>query len=160
MMILLCLILLLVANGAPILLRNLPGERHWNWPVDGGRRLPDRQHLFGPHKTWRGVIGAVLFTGLMAWLLNYPLLLGMEFGACVMIGDLLASLVKRRLRIAPGVMAPGLDQIPETLLPLLILQDRLGLNGLEILLVTLLFIIIGLLLSRLLYRLHIRHKPY
>jgi len=160
MNILLCLILLLLANGIPIILRNLPGERYWNWPVDGDRCLPDGQRLFGSHKTWRGIVSAILITALAAWLLHYPLLLGMQFGAYVMLGDLLGSFIKRRLRIAPGGMAPGLDQIPEALLPLLLLRDELDLNWAEILVIPLLFVVISLLLSRLLYRLRIRRKPY
>ena len=160
MIILLCLTLLLVANGIPVLLRNLPGERHWNWPVDGGYTLFDGQRLFGPHKTWRGIVGASLACALVAGLWGYPWWLGFLFGTYTMLGDLLGSFLKRRLRIAPSGLAPGLDQLPEALLPLLLLRQSLGLDWLDILIVILLFISLGLLLSRWLYRLHIRRKPY
>ena len=77
-----------------------------------------------------------------------------------MIGDLLSSFVKRRLDIAPSGMALGLDQIPEVVIPLLLVQRQVGLGPADIITVTLWFIVIELLLSRVLFRLHIRKRPY
>ncbi|MDZ7662149.1 CDP-archaeol synthase [Thiohalophilus sp.] len=160
MTLLLCLFLLLVANGAPILARLLPGIRHWNRPLDAYRQLADGRRLFGDHKTWRGLIVAVLLTAAAGWLLNLPLWLGALFGALSMLGDLLASFIKRRRQLMPGTAALGLDQLPEALLPLLILYQPLGLGWQEMLLVPLLFMLIDLLVSRGLYRLPIRRRPW
>jgi CDP-2,3-bis-(O-geranylgeranyl)-sn-glycerol synthase len=160
MMILTCLILLLTANGAPLLARLLPGLRHWNRPLDSGYRLIDGERLFGQHKTWRGLFAAILLTAPVAWFLNLPLWLGILFALFSMLGDLLGSFVKRRWHIAPGARAIGLDQLPEALLPLLLLRQPLGLGWHSILITTVLFMIVVLLLSRILYYLRIRKNPW
>lgn len=160
MLVLSCLLLLLVANGAPILARLLPGARRWNRPLDGGYRLADGRRLFGDHKTWRGIAAAVVFTALAAWLLQLPAWLGALFGALSLLGDLLASFTKRRLQLAPGAAAPGLDQLPEAWLPLLALQPALGLTWLQIALIGALFMALDLLLSRILYSLGMRRHPW
>ncbi len=49
-----------------------------------------------------------------------------------MLGDLSSSFVKRRLRLKLHAQVFGLDQIPEALLPLLLVQDHLGLSWLDI----------------------------
>jgi len=159
-MILLCLLLLLIANGAPILVRLLPGLRRWNRPLDGGYRLADGQRLFGDHKTWRGVLAALLLTSLAAWLLHLPVWLGALFATLSMLGDLLGSFSKRRLQLAPGAAVPLLDQLPEALLPLLLLYRPLGLDWRQTVLIVLLFVVLDLLLSRGLYYLHIRRHPW
>jgi CDP-2,3-bis-(O-geranylgeranyl)-sn-glycerol synthase len=153
------LFLLLAANGAPILARRVLGAR-WDTAIDGGRLLGDRQPLFGPAKTWRGIIAALLITPLLAALLGLPPLLGALVAVLAMFGDLLSSFTKRRLRITPSSMALGLDQIPEALLPLLACRQYLGMDWGTVVLLVALFLILELLLSRLLYRLNIRRQPY
>jgi CDP-2,3-bis-(O-geranylgeranyl)-sn-glycerol synthase len=54
----------------------------------------------------------------------------------------------------------GLDQIPEALLPLLLVQDHLGLSWLDITALLTSFLALQLALSRLLFRLGIRDRPY
>lgn len=160
MTILACLLLLLAANGAPIIARELLGEQRWSSPIDHGRLFFDQRPWFGPHKTWRGMLAAVLATGAVAWLLGYPLFTGLAFGALAMLGDLLSSFIKRRMQLPAGGMALGLDQIPEALLPLLILKSSFGLAWTDIIWIVLLFVVLELLLSVILFRLGIRHKPY
>lgn len=160
MLIITCLLLLLAANGAPILVRLLPAPGYWNQPVDGGYRLADGQRLFGDHKTWRGIVAGILLTVPVAWLLGLPPLLGALFALFSLLGDLLGSFTKRRRQLAPGARAIVLDQLPEALLPLLLLQQPLGLGWSEILIVSVLFTIIDLLLSRGLYYLRIRRNPW
>jgi CDP-2,3-bis-(O-geranylgeranyl)-sn-glycerol synthase len=53
----------------------------------------------------------------------------------------------------------GLDQIPESLLPPLVLRDALGLTAADIVLVVVFFFVFELVLSRLLYTVHIRDRP-
>jgi CDP-2,3-bis-(O-geranylgeranyl)-sn-glycerol synthase len=57
-------------------------------------------------------------------------------------------------------MAFGLDQVPESLLPLAVIAPRLGLTFTDVLQLTAAFLVIELLLSQALYRLHIRQQPY
>jgi len=76
------------------------------------------------------------------------------------VGDAAASFVKRRLAIAPGGMAIGLDQLPESLLPLAIIGPTQGLSWLVIFGLGAAFVVFELVVSRLLYRLHLRNHPY
>ena len=153
------LFLLLAANGAPILGRLVFAER-FSQPVDGNHHLSDGQPLLGPSKTWRGILLAMLITPLIAVLLGLPTAIGLLIAALAMLGDLLSSFIKRRLRIAPSGMALGLDQIPESLLPLLGAGLYFEMDWLAFAELTLIFLILELLLSRVLYWLHIRKQPY
>ena len=153
------LLLLIVANGAPIIAHKLFGARG-AWPIDCGCRLPDGQPLFGASKTWRGLIAAVVITPPAAWLLGLPPMIGLHVALLAMLGDLLSSFTKRRLRIPPSGMAFGLDQIPEALLPLLVVGLELGLKPVDVVLLSIVFLVVELLLSRILYRLDIRKRPY
>ncbi len=153
------LLLLLVANGTPILARWFFASR-WNHPLDGGRYFVDRRPLLGATKTWRGLITALLATTMCAEMLGIGWWLGCLFALLSLTGDAVASFCKRRLAIAPHGRATGLDQLPEVVLPLWVLHDSLGLDALEVLLVVLLFVLLDLTLSPLLYRLHIRLRPY
>ena len=153
------LLLLLVANGAPILGTALCKGRGAQ-PVDGGRLWSDGRPVLGHSKTWRGVLFALGVTTAMTWLLGLPVPTGLTVGAFAVLGDFLSSFSKRRLGLAPSSMALGLDQIPESLLPLLAVKGYYGLNWSDILEMLAAFIILELLLSRILYRLHIRDRPY
>jgi CDP-2,3-bis-(O-geranylgeranyl)-sn-glycerol synthase len=153
------LLLLVVANGAPILARLLLGAR-LDHPLDGNIRFIDGRPLLGATKSWRGVIAALLATTLCAKFLGMEWWLGGLLGLLAMAGDALASFAKRRLSIAPHGRAIGLDQIPEALLPLGLLHGSLGLDGTQVIGLVLLFMLLELLLSPLLYRWHVRLRPY
>ena len=153
------LLLLAVANGAPVLATKLLGER-FNAPLDGGLRLPDGRPLFGASKTIRGLILSVACTAFAAFLLGFGWRTGAGFAAAAMAGDLLSSFVKRRLGLQVHAQALGLDQIPEALLPMLLFRDRLGLAAVDIAAGVAAFVVLELALSRLLYRLKIRDRPY
>jgi hypothetical protein len=77
-----------------------------------------------------------------------------------MAGDLLASFLKRRLGLQPSSMALGLDQIPESLFPLLACCRMLSLTTLDVVVGTAIFFVSELVLSRVLFRLHVRDRPY
>jgi len=153
------LALLFFVNGAPIILRRLLGAR-WNAAVDGGKTWFDGRPLFGPSKTWRGTLGALAAGPLGAWVVCLPADLGLLAAGAAMSGDLLSSFIKRRLNIAASGQALGVDQIPESLLPLLLLRDELNLADRDIFIIVVDFLILELLLSRLLFWLHIRERPY
>lgn len=153
------LLLLLTANGAPIIASNLFKDRG-AWQVDGGRRFVDRQPIFGKSKTWRGIAASVVSCTVVALLLGLPALVGVLFGAFAMGGDLLSSFVKRRLNVPPSGRMTGLDQLPEALLPLILLQQPLALEAVELVAAVAIFFFLEVGLSRWLYRWHIRERPY
>lgn len=153
------LLLVLAANGAPILATRLLGTR-FALPLDGGLRLADGEYLLGPHKTLRGLLAAIAASTILARLLGLPAGLGGAVGLAAMMGDAATSFLKRRRRLGSGDRAGVLDQLPETLLPLLVLHlaGRLDLPGLA---AALLFVLAtAVLLSRILHGLGIRERPY
>ena len=77
-----------------------------------------------------------------------------------MTGDALSSFVKRRLGIASSGQATGLDQIPEALLPLLLVAGWLDLGWLQIVGVTAAFFVLEIPLARWTHRLGLRDRPY
>jgi CDP-archaeol synthase len=153
------LLLLGVANGSPVLAAKLLDGR-FDRPLDGGRKLPDGQSVFGASKTIRGLLVSTLSTMLAALALGFEWSLGAGIAAGAMAGDLCSSFVKRRFRLAPHSQVLGLDQIPEALVPLLLIQDRLGLSWLDIAVLLTAFLALQIGLSRLLFRLGIRDRPH
>ena len=153
------LVLLFIANGSPIVARSLLGERFQD-ALDGGRLLKDGHPLLGHSKTMRGVVSAILATALTAPLLGVSWWIGLLIGSLAMLGDLLSSFLKRRLGLDPSAMALGLDQIPESFIPLLICRPLLDLSWSQVFSLTLAFFFFELLISQLLYRLGIRKHPY
>lgn len=153
------LLLLGVANSAPIVVKRLLGDR-WGTPLDLGATFVDGRPLLGPGKTLRGVIVAVVATALAAWPLGIPLAVGALIGAVSMAGDALASFIKRRLGVAPSGRAIGLDQIPESLLPLLAVQGQLELSAAQVLGITAAFFVLEIPLARWAFRLGLRDRPY
>ena len=153
------LLLLGVANSAPIAAKLLLGSR-WNAPLDGGAMFFDGRPLLGPGKTIRGVVAAIAAAAIAAWALAIPPSVGALAGAVSMAGDALASFTKRRLGVAPSGRAVGLDQIPESLLPLLAVQGLLDLSAAQIAGITAAFLVLEIPLARLAYRLGLRDRPY
>lgn len=152
-------LLLVIANGTPIIARNVFGHR-FTLPIDGGIRLADGQPLFGPTKTIRGIVLSVMVTVGCASLLGLGWYIGFVVGFVSMLGDLFASFIKRRLKKPSSSMALGLDQMPESLFPMLACKSTLSLTLLDIVVVVVVFFVVELVLSKILYRLHIRVKPY
>lgn len=153
------LILVGVANGAALFGHTVFRKR-LAFPVDAGLMLPDGRPLFGPSKTVRGVVLALAITPLAAWALGFDPSTGLLIGAFAMLGDLTSSFLKRRLALPTSSQALGLDQIPESLFPLLAVRARYGLSTIEIGLMVIAFVVLELLISRVLYRLHLRDQPY
>ena len=153
------LILLALANGAPVIAKKIFRD-HLSAPLDGGALFFDGRPVFGPSKTVRGVILALGATALGATLLGLGWQTGILVAGLAMAGDLLSSFIKRRLGRPASSRAIGLDQIPESLLPLLACRGLLLLSWADVLAVAVLFLVGELLLSRLLYKAHIRDQPY
>lgn len=153
------MILLTLANGTPVVAKKLFGGR-FAWPLDAGIQFLDGRPLLGPSKTIRGIALSLLVTAAGAPLIGLDARIGAVVAGTAMAGDLLSSAVKRRLDLPPSSRATGLDQIPESLLPLLACRDALSLSAPDIVAGVAIFFVGEVLLSRLLYRLRLRDRPY
>jgi CDP-2,3-bis-(O-geranylgeranyl)-sn-glycerol synthase len=153
------LVLLAAANGIPILANKIFGSRFAR-PLDAGIMLFDRRPVFGHSKTIRGILASILITTIGAPLIGLSPAIGAIVASTAMAGDLFSSFVKRRLDFPPSSQAIGLDQVPESLLPMLACRDVLSLSAADLALGVGLFFVGELILSRLLYRLHLRDRPY
>jgi CDP-diglyceride synthetase len=153
------MILLTLANGAPVVAKKIFGDR-FSRPLDGGVAFFDGRPVFGSSKTFRGIVVSVLATAAGAPLMGLGLTTGVTVAAAAMAGDLFSSFVKRRLNLPPSSQALGLDQIPESLLPMLACRDALALTAVDIAIGVGIFFAGELVLSRLLYRAHLRDEPY
>jgi CDP-diglyceride synthetase len=153
------ILLLAIANGAPVMAEKLLG-RFLAYPLDAGMTFIDGRPLFGSSKTVRGIVGAVMATSVCAPVLGVAWTTGFLVGLAAMVGDLVSSFVKRRMNYPPSSRALGLDQIPESLLPALVCMSPLALTVADVISVVGLFSIGVLMLSRLLFKLHIRKEPY
>jgi CDP-2,3-bis-(O-geranylgeranyl)-sn-glycerol synthase len=109
-----------VPNNAAVLAGGGP-------PIDGGRTLGGKR-LLGDGKTWRGTVVGIAAGALLAVVLNrvrpvldpavpaplpepFPATTLVALPAGAMLGDILASFVKRRLGRDRGAALPGLDQL-------------------------------------------------
>jgi len=159
LLILQLLFLLMIANGTPIIAKRIFGS-YLSWPLDGGVSFFDGQPLFGRSKTIRGVAAAIIVTAAVAPLVGLNFSIGAIIAATAMFGDLLSSFTKRRLRLAASSKALALDQVPESLLPLLVCRNALSLSVVDIAICVIAFFVGEIVLSRILYRLHVRDRPY
>ncbi|HEV7994901.1 MAG TPA: CDP-archaeol synthase [Stellaceae bacterium] len=153
------LVLLLLANGTPMMAGRLLGTRLAH-PIDGGLEFLDGRALFGRSKTIRGVVLAILVTIAGAPLVGFSWRIGLLTSSLAMAGDLFSSFCKRRLGLTPSSPAVGLDQVPEALFPLLACTGPLSLTLADVAAGVVIFFVGELLLSRLLYAFDLRDRPY
>ena len=153
------LTLLMLANGTPVIAKKILGF-HYSYPLDGNLTLPDGRPVFGRSKTIRGIALAVLVTTAAAPVIGLDWKIGLLVGSFAMAGDLFSSFCKRRLGQPSSSRASGLDQIPESLLPLLSCRDLLALTVADIVVCVVIFVIGEVVLSRLLYAFRLRDRPY
>lgn len=153
------LLLILIANGTPVVATNLFRNR-FNWPLDMGYKLVDQQPVLGPSKTWRGLLTSLAFSSVCAAYMGYEFQVGFITALFSLFGDAFSSFIKRRLKKPPSSMFLFVDQVPESLLPALVLSVDFNLSMLQVLLLVAIFILLELILSSLLFKLGIRSKPY
>ena len=153
------LVVIAAANGAPVIAKKIFGDRFAK-PLDGGLKFYDGRPIFGPSKTFRGLVAAVFAAAVAAPLVGLSPAVGVVAGAGAMTGDLISSFIKRRMGKASSSRATGLDQIPESLIPLFLCAFLVGLSIVDIVLGTILFMLGEMILSPLLFRLGIRSRPY
>jgi hypothetical protein len=148
-----------LANGTPIVAKKIFGESSAH-SLDGGIKFFDGHPLFGHSKTIRGILASIVITSASAYLIGLNLTIGALVASAAMAGDLFSSFVKRRLNFPPSSQALGLDQVPESLFPMLACRALLSLTIADIALAVAIFFVGELVLSRLLYRIHLRDRPY
>ena len=159
LLILQLMILLTLANGTPVVAKKLFGRR-FAWPLDAGIQFLDGRPLLGPSKTIRGIALSLLVSAAGAPLIGLDAGIGAVVAGAAMAGDLVSSFVKRRLDLPPSSRATALDQIPESLLPLLACRGALSLTAADVVAGVSVFFVGEVILSRLLYRLRLRDRPY
>jgi CDP-2,3-bis-(O-geranylgeranyl)-sn-glycerol synthase len=153
------LALLAIANGTPVIAKKLFGD-FLSYPLDAGKTFIDGRPLVGPSKTIRGVLVSVVATSVGAPAFGIAWTTGLLVGLAAMAGDLCSSFVKRRMAYPSSSRALGLDQIPEALLPAFACKRLLALTVADMALIVLLFFAGEILLSRLLFKMRIRDRPY
>lgn len=153
------LLLIIVANAAPIIVRKLLHNK-WNRAVDGGIVFFDGHPLLGHSKTWRGLVASVVITAIVGVVLGHSIQTGVFISLLAMSGDLVSSFIKRRLNKPASSMAPFLDQFPESFLPAFVMMPFFKLDLLSVFILVALFIIFELGVSVILYKWGIRKQPY
>jgi CDP-2,3-bis-(O-geranylgeranyl)-sn-glycerol synthase len=149
----------MLANGTPVIASKMLGKR-LAWPLDGGIEIFDGQPLFGASKTVRGVVLSVLVTGAGGAWMGLGWKVGMVIGILSMAGDLFSSFIKRRIKLPPSSRVLFLDQVPESLFPLLACQSVLELTVTEIAALVAIFFLGDVVFSPLFFKWKIRKRPY
>jgi len=96
-------------------------------PIDGGRTLSDGRRVLGDGKTWRGTVVGTVAGVAVAVSLNqlrpvaveataltlpaFPVTAAVGLAVGAMLGDVLASFLKRRTGRERGAVFPGVDQL-------------------------------------------------
>jgi CDP-2,3-bis-(O-geranylgeranyl)-sn-glycerol synthase len=135
-------------------------REYLDFPLDGYHKFIDGRPIFGHTKTIRGVLSSLLMTTLIAMIIGTTAVTGALIAFYAMLGDLLSSFIKRRLGMASSKMALGLDQIPESLLPLMAVNSYFEITWSEMLIVMSEFFILELVFSHLYIRYYLKTSPY
>ena len=151
--------LLAVANTAPLIAKLVLGNR-LEHPLDCNVTFLDGRPLFGKSKTMRGIVASLAMTGAFAPIVGLAWMIGLVVGITAMAGDLLSSFLKRRLNLPPSSKATGLDQIPESLIPLLACRAWVDLSAADIATAVGVFFVGEVVLARLFYAFKLRDQPY
>ena len=141
-------------------------------PIDHGKNFLDGKPIFGPHKTYRGLVSGLLIGTLVGWMQEFlaPTIglpqgntyLGFMLSAGALLGDLAGSFIKRRLNLKPGSSLPIIDQLGFVLIALLfgLMVDSASLSLLKVALIIVLTIPIHFLTNFLAYLLHLKDNPW
>ncbi len=134
------IILLWSVNVTPVLLAVIFEEK-WNTPLDRDALFIDGKPFFGNHKTIRGFLGGILAGSFIGLILGIPFWAALSASTLSMVGDLLSSFIKRRLKSSEGTDYPIMDQVFEGGFPLFVLVPTLSLSFAQSFSVILLFIL-------------------
>ncbi len=144
-----------------------PFSRYWHGP-----NPPINARLLGSHKTvvgfGMGILAAIVVTALQAWLdladtvtdyAQWPLL-GLGFGIGSMAADAVKSLVKRRLRIAPGAPWIPFDQVDFVIGALACVAPLVQLPYSDVFVILAVTFVGDLAINRLSFRMGIKRTPW
>jgi CDP-2,3-bis-(O-geranylgeranyl)-sn-glycerol synthase len=148
-----------VANTAPLLAKRLFGHL-WAYPLDCNVAFLDGRPLFGKSKTMRGLVASLAATVATAPIVGLTWTTGLLVGGTAMAGDLFSSFLKRRLNLPPSSKATGLDQLPESLIPLLACRAVVDVSAIDIVVAASVFFVGEVVFARLFYALKLRDRPY
>ncbi|MCK5023828.1 MAG: CDP-2,3-bis-(O-geranylgeranyl)-sn-glycerol synthase [Candidatus Aenigmarchaeota archaeon] len=159
------------ANGLCMLSRG-------KYPIDGGKTFRGKQ-ILGPGKTWEGLftgafIGMLIATfqmfmfPLLPWdlspvqlnILPMSPLIGLVIGFGVMIGDLVGSIIKRRIGLARGKPAPLLDQLDFIVGMLVLLSFVAVLKWEWVVILLIITPVIHIIANRIAYIIKLKNVPY
>ena len=103
------LIVVGLANGAPIIATRILGE-HFAQAIDAGKCASDGYRWLGDSKTWRGIVSAFLLALPVALWLGYSPGTAFALISLSMLGDLISSFIKRRRGLASSSRAIQSDR--------------------------------------------------
>lgn len=131
-----------VSNASPLFANITPWIRRFDNPMDFGKHYRGKR-IFGPNKTWRGLIFGTIMGGVTSLLISYYLvpnsadarytfLVGAALGCGALVGDAVESFFKRQRGVAAGTSWFPFDQTdyiigglvfvyPFTLIPLILM---------------------------------------
>ncbi|MEA1904459.1 MAG: CDP-2,3-bis-(O-geranylgeranyl)-sn-glycerol synthase, partial [Candidatus Hadarchaeota archaeon] len=140
------------ANAAPVVAGGGP-------PIDMGKKLGDGRRILGGGKTIRGfLVGFIV--GSLVGILQGRWFIGPLLALGALLGDLANSFLKRRMGIARGGAAPGLDQL-SLLVGALLLASLIEVPSLEVILALLILTPpIHLGTNFIGYKLGLKDRPY
>jgi CDP-2,3-bis-(O-geranylgeranyl)-sn-glycerol synthase len=95
------------ANATPVIFGKIFRGK---WPIDFNKKFPDNQPILGHGKTWPGFFGGLIIGTAVGFLQGY-LLIGFLLSLGALLGDLIKSFFKRRLKVARGKSLPLADQL-------------------------------------------------
>jgi CDP-2,3-bis-(O-geranylgeranyl)-sn-glycerol synthase len=115
-----------IANATPVIMTG-------GGPLDRGKTFVDGEPLFGDHKTVRGTLSG-LAAGILVGYLQGRFTRGILLAFGAILGDLVVSFIKRRLKLKPGAMFPIADQMSFIVLAVILVSfvppaptlDRVG----------------------------------
>lgn len=109
-----------IANMSPVLVNKIPAINQWNTPLDFGKHFRGKR-IFGPNKTWRGLLIGTLMGGITAVMISKlnantvgtlaPFWTGCILGFGALFGDAIESFFKRQRGVAPGQLWFPFDQV-------------------------------------------------
>jgi CDP-2,3-bis-(O-geranylgeranyl)-sn-glycerol synthase len=167
------------ANGAAVLPAHIPGLRTLDAPMDFGHRFRGKR-IFGPHKTWRGLITGVIVATLTLWLQQYlvvhsawlaevtapvdyaslpVLLVGPLFAVGALGGDALKSFFKRQRGIPAGKSWFPYDQLDYIIGTVVVLLPFIRLSLVEYFWIFVVWWVAHVVISYISYRVGWKERP-
>jgi len=168
-----------LANGSPVVFARFNWFRFLDKPMDFGEKFRGKP-ILGPHKTWRGIIGAIVVSTIcfliqrhlyvtehwavtVSRTVNYshlnPWIVGPAFGFGALAGDAIKSFFKRQIGIQSGRTWFPFDQVDYILGGLLAVYPFIRMSLLDYLTVLLVWFVMHLIVTWVGYLTSFRERP-